>query len=152
MHKLTGQTILVTGAARRIGKEIAIALARTGANVILHYGHSNEQAEEVQKEITGLGRTAFLLQADLGNRRQTTNLISRAREFGPIYGLVNNAAVFEPVKMEQTSPEAWDRHIEINLTAPFLLCQAFSRQIPPSGEGRIVNILDWRALRPSAAL
>ena len=66
----------------------------------------------------------------------------------PLYGLVNSAAIFEPLLLEQTTLEDWEQHMAINLTAPFLLSQAFAKQIPDNGEGRIVNILDWRALRP----
>ena len=69
---------------------------------------------------------------------------------GPIYALINSAAIFEPISMQETTLADWERHIAVNLTAPFLLSQGFARQIEKNGTGRIVNILDWRALRPGA--
>ena len=68
----------------------------------------------------------------------------------PLYALVNSAAIFEPLSLADTSLSDWERHLSINLTAPFLLSQAFAAQLPEGQEGRIVNILDWRALRPGA--
>ncbi len=149
-NELKGRTILITGAARRIGRVLSLGVARAGGNVILHHGHSTDDVEKLQKEITSLGVQAYILQADLGDADQAADLLQRAGEFGPLFGLVNNAAIFEPLTLATTDLAAWERHIAINLTAPFLLCQAFARQVAPGGEGRIINILDWRALRPSA--
>jgi NAD(P)-dependent dehydrogenase (short-subunit alcohol dehydrogenase family) len=148
--KLTGKTVLITGAARRIGREFALGVARVGGNVIIHHGHSSREAKILQAEIEGLGARAYLLQADLADPQQAAELVPRAAEFGRVYGLVNNAAIFEPLTLATTDLPAWERHMAINLTAPFLLCQAFARQVPQGEEGRIVNILDWRALRPAA--
>jgi NAD(P)-dependent dehydrogenase (short-subunit alcohol dehydrogenase family) len=147
---LQGQTIMITGAARRLGRSMAVGVARAGANVIIHYGHSSEDAQTLQNEITSLGVQAFLMQADLGDEHQAADLIRRAGEYGAVFGLVNNAAIFEALTLETTDLAAWDQHMAINLTAPFLLCQAFARQVAPGQRGSIVNILDWRALRPSA--
>ena len=147
---LVDKTILVTGAARRLGRLLALACARAGADVVIHHGHSAQQALEVQKEITSFGRRARILVSDLSQAGQVSRLISQANEFSPLYGLVNSAAIFEPLSLEQTSLADWERHMAINLTAPFLLSQAFAKQIPDQAEGRIVNILDWRALRPGA--
>jgi pteridine reductase len=72
----------------------------------------------------------------------------RAREFGPISALINNAAIFEPLTWDNSSLEAWNHHLMINLTVPFLLSQAFARVPDPTGNRRIVNLLDWRAQRP----
>jgi NAD(P)-dependent dehydrogenase (short-subunit alcohol dehydrogenase family) len=150
INKLAGKTVLITGAARRIGREFAQGVAREGGNVIIHHGHSSDEAKILQSEIEGLGVRAYLLQADLADPRQAAELIPRAAEFGRVYGLVNNAAIYEPLTLTTTDLPAWERHIAINLTAPFLLSQAFARQVPQGEEGRIINILDWRALRPSA--
>lgn len=150
MDRLDGRTVLITGAARRIGQVLALSAARAGANVILHYGHSSEAAKRLQQEINDLGVQAFLLQADLEDKSQAADLLQRAGCFGPVFGLVNNAAIFESLTLATTDLAAWDRHLAINLTAPFLLCQSFARQVPPGEEGRIINILDWRALRPMA--
>jgi NAD(P)-dependent dehydrogenase (short-subunit alcohol dehydrogenase family) len=140
--------VLITGSARRIGKALAIGAAQAGWTVIIHHGHSPDEAIRTREEINALGGSAYHLQADLADQSQVTSLIKRANEFGQLYGLVNNAAIFEPLTWHTTSLESWNRHIQINLTAPFQLSQEFARQIQPGAEGRIINILDWRALRP----
>ena len=147
---LNGKTVLITGAARRIGRSLALACARAGADLIIHYGHSESQAEELRHEISGIGQRAWILQADLQDPAQATRLIEQAAALRGLYALVNNAAIFESLSVEETSLEAWERHLAINLTAPFLLSQAFARTRPSGSKGRIVNLLDWRALRPGA--
>jgi pteridine reductase len=143
---LNGKTILVTGAARRVGKIFALACASAGANVVIHHAHSDAQAEEVRDRIIELGRRAWIFKADLSESSQAANLIPLVNESTSLHGLVNSAAIFGSLSLENTSLEDWQRHMAINLTAPFLLSQAFARQ---ASEGaRIVNILDWRALRP----
>jgi NAD(P)-dependent dehydrogenase (short-subunit alcohol dehydrogenase family) len=145
---LNRKAILVTGAARRVEKIFALACARAGADVVIHHGHSEEEAEQVRAEITKLGRQAWVLQADLSDSSQAESLIPRINRSTPLHGLVNSAAIFESLALESTSLEDWERHFAINLTAPFLLSKAFANQAPDGG--RIVNILDWRALRPGA--
>jgi len=145
---LHGKTILITGAARRIGRALARAVAGAGADVIIHFGNSRGEAESVQAEIQALGRKAFLLQADLADQTQVASLMARAREFGPVYALVNNAAIFEPLTWDNSNLDDWNRHLMVNLTVPFLLSQAFARVPEPKGNRRIVNLLDWRAERP----
>jgi pteridine reductase len=86
----------------------------------------------------------------LGNPRRASQLVTRACNFGPIYALINNAAIFEPLSFQQTSLNDWDRHLTLNLTTPFLTSKAFADSLRPGEDGRIVNILDWRALRPAA--
>jgi pteridine reductase len=147
-QQLNGKTILVTGGAKRVGKIFALACARAGADVVVHHGHSAEEAHATRQEITSVGRKAWVIEADLNDPAQAGNLIPLIRESTPLYGLVNSAAVFESFTLESTSLEDWQKHLQINLTAPFLLSQAFARQAPDGG--RIVNILDWRALRPGA--
>jgi pteridine reductase len=147
---LAGKTVLVTGAARRVGRILALACASAGADVVIHHGHSESAALEVREEIAALGRRAHVVAADLGDSAQVAALIDQASELGPLYGLINSAAIFEPLRWDTTTTADWERHLAINLTAPFLLSQAFARQIPEGKEGRIVNILDWRALRPGA--
>ena len=145
---LKNKSILVTGAARRVGRIFALACARAGANVVIHHGHSEEEARSVHDEIEGLGCRAWIFKADLGDSSQVQSLIQQVTESTPLHGLVNSAAIFESLSLEQTSIKDWEKHIAINLTAPFLLSQAFARQANEGG--RIVNILDWRALRPGA--
>ncbi|MCU0489117.1 MAG: SDR family oxidoreductase [Anaerolineales bacterium] len=145
---LEGKIILVTGAARRIGRRLALAAAQAGADLVLHHGHSAVEADRLQQEILALGRQAIVVQADLEDPAQVDGIVEQAKQLGQIFGLVNNAAIFMPLDWNTTSRQAWDQHLAINLTAPFLLSQAVARQIQAGGEGRIVNILDWRALRP----
>jgi pteridine reductase len=95
-----------------------------------------------------MGCHAWVIQADLTDTYQVRGLIARINESTPLYGLVNSAAIFESLSLENTSIEDWQKHLAINLTAPFLLSQAFAKQAPDGA--RIVNILDWRALRPGA--
>ena len=145
---LGGKTILITGAALRIGRSLALAVAQAGGDVILHYGKSQKEAEDTQAEIQAAGRNAYLLQADLANPVQVAELIDRAQEHADLFALVNNAAVFELLGWEESSLEQWNQTMMVNLTAPFLLSQAFARSLEPEEQGRIVNLLDWRALRP----
>lgn len=147
---LDGKTIMITGAARRIGRSLALAVAHAGANVILHHGHSQKLAAKTRTEIKALGREAFIIAADLNDLNQASDLLYRANAYGPIFALVNSASVFDSLTMFETNLDDWQRHMNINLTAPFLLSQAFARELPENEKGKIVNILDWRALRPGA--
>jgi NAD(P)-dependent dehydrogenase (short-subunit alcohol dehydrogenase family) len=88
---LDGKTVLITGAALRIGRSLALAVAQAGGNVVLHYGKSRKDAESLQAEIEATGRKAFTLQADLADSTQAATLIERACEHSPLFGLVNNA-------------------------------------------------------------
>lgn len=145
---LEGKTILITGAARRLGRSFALACARAGADVVIHHGHSDKEADEIRVEIEKMGRRAWIFPADLSDSSQAETLIPSVSQSTPLHALVNSAAIFESLSLEATSLDEWQRHLQINLTAPFLLSQAFARQAAPGA--RIVNILDWRALRPGA--
>lgn len=147
---LTGKTILITGAALRIGRSLALAVSRAGGDVVLHYGKSRKEAESLQVEIEAAGRKAVILQADLADPVQVAGLITKAREHAALFALVNNASVFEPLGWEDTSLEQWNRTLMVNLTAPFLFSQAFARSLEPGEQGRIVNLIYWRALRPGS--
>lgn len=145
---LTNKTILITGAARRLGRAFALACARAGANIAIHHAHSQADAESLRVEITSLAKRAWVFQADLSDSTQTEELIRLVNKSTPLHFLVNSAAIFEPLSFNATTLTDWNGHLALNLTAPFLLSQAFARQ---ADEGaRIINILDWRALRPGA--
>ncbi len=146
----SGHSAIVTGAGRRLGKAFAEALADHGANVVVHYGRSAEEAKEVVDGLLSRGVQAAAVQADLANPEEAVNLVDRAEQaIGEIDLLVNNAAIFGPIKAEDASIEDWQLHLNVNLTAPFLIAQQFaiSREGRP---GSIVNLLDWRAMRPGA--
>lgn len=145
---LHDKTVLITGAARRLGRRLALACARLGAEIVIHHAHSDSDAESLRAEISGLDRQAWIFQSDFSDSTQTRNLIPLINRSTPIHYLINSAAIFESLSMESTSLDDWNRHLAINLTAPFLLTQAFARQAEAGA--RIVNILDWRALRPGA--
>lgn len=147
-ESLRDKTILITGGARRVGKIFTLACARAGANVVIHHGHSDKEAEEVREEVAALGRRAWVFKADLRDPSKTRSLIPEINESTLLHGLVNSAAIFESLSVADSSLEDWEKHMAVNLTAPFLLSQAFARQAPD--EARIVNILDWRALRPGS--
>ncbi len=144
---LTGRTILITGASRRIGKALAIAAAREGANIVVHYGKSRQEAESVAQEIRTHGVDAWILEQDLQDVSGVETLITRANQIKPIDALINNAAIFENFQPLETTTSIWQKHFDINLTAPFILSREFA--ICRNGkDGRIINILDWRGLKP----
>ncbi len=147
---LKDRLVLVTGAARRVGRAIALAIAKAGGNVIIHYRLSAQAAESTKNDVIALGRQAWTVQADLTKPGDISQLISAATQAGVLTGLVNNAAVYERMTPTQTSLQEWDKHLAVNLTAPFLLAQAFSNLVPDGQRGSIVNILDWRGSRPGA--
>ena len=147
---LDKKIVLVTGAAKRIGHALAYACARAGADIIIHYDHSKKEAAETRDEIISLGRRSWIKAADLSQPADLSDLILEVGKIGTIYTLINSAAIFEPITMQETTLADWEKHLAVNLTAPFLLSQGFARQIEKNGTGRIVNILDWRALRPGA--
>jgi len=138
-------TVLVTGAAHRIGRAIALGFARDGWSVLVHYLGSEGPAGDVVREIEAAGGRAKAIRADLGLERETADLVSRAVAMaGPLGCLVNNASVFERDDALDATRESWDAHIETNLRAPFVLTQGFARQLPPGREGNVINILDQR--------
>lgn len=145
--KLKGKNVLITGAAVRLGAVMARSVAAEGGNVLIHYNGSRAEAEALQAELQQEGANAHLLQADLGDLQQASQLIERASQHGPLFALVNSASVFEDINLRTTELADWQRHLDINLTAPFLLSQAFWKAAGKQ-PGRIINLLDWRALRP----
>jgi NAD(P)-dependent dehydrogenase (short-subunit alcohol dehydrogenase family) len=145
---LAGKTVLITGGARRIGRHLALTAARAGANIVVHHAHSPIEAQEVCTQARQWGVNARTLTADLNDLGQVSALISAALCFGPLDIIINNAAIFEPRKLLDTTLNDWLKHLNTNLTAPFLISRDFASSLPEGKEGRIVNILDWRALRP----
>lgn len=145
---LDNKSILITGAARRLGKAIAIAAAQQGANILLHYHTSKKEVEATAESIRSFGRKAWTLQADLSDVSSVQQLYETALSLTPVSCLVNNASIFNNVGFSDTSLQDWDDHLRINLTAPFLLTQLFASTYSLVETGRVVNMLDWRALRP----
>jgi NAD(P)-dependent dehydrogenase (short-subunit alcohol dehydrogenase family) len=148
-YNLHGHAVLVTGAARRLGEAFARALAGAGCDVCLHFGST--PADRLAAELSqSQGIRAVAIQTDLGDPQAAASLVDRAAEaLGAIDLLVNSASIFEAATFAATDLDAWQRHLAVNLTAPFLLSQAFAR-LRAGRPGAIVNLLDWRALRPGA--
>lgn len=138
-------TALVTGAARRIGRAIALHLAQSGWNIAVHHHRSASDADTLVAMIAGMGRRSAAIAADLASEAETSTLLDRTRAaVGPVTALINNASIFENDRIETLTRASWDRHMEINLRAPLVLTQAFARQLPAAAPGSVVNILDQR--------
>jgi len=136
---------LVTGAGKRIGRAIALALAEDGYDVAVHYGHSRAEADEVVAEIAAKGRRGVALGADLAHEAETQKLVgAAAKALGPLTCLVNNASCFERDEALSVTRASWDAHLETNLRAPFVLMQEFARQLPANCHGAVVNLVDER--------
>lgn len=146
---LRGRTALITGAARRVGRRLALALAAAGARVIIHYRQSEDEATALAGEIAAADGQAALVAGDLTDPQVTENLIARAAEpFGPLDILVNNASLFAPGDVLTTTLTEWRRYQAIHAEAPFILSRDLARQLPAGRDGAIVNLNDWRAGRP----
>src|SRR6266702_2688054 len=144
------KNVLVTGAAKRLGRAIALDLGAHGWNVAIHYNTSEEDADSAAQAVRAFGAEAASLQCDLSKESETATLVDRAaKEIGPLTALINSASLFENDDWQTASRKTWDDHIETNLRAPLLLSQLFARQIPDDAHGNIINIIDQRVLKPT---
>ena len=144
------RTVLVTGAAKRLGRAITLDLAQHGWSVAIHYNSSEKEARATCADAAASGVKVALLKADLAREDDTAALVGRAvAELGPLGALVNSASLFENDDWSNVSRASWDAHMETNLRAPFVLSQAFARQLPREASGSIVNIIDQRVLKPT---
>ena len=140
---------LITGAARRIGRALAEALAAEGWALALHYRGSAQEAEALAQSIIAGGGHAVALQADLNQENEVAGLVERAvTALGPVGLLINNASHFERDTVASTTRASWDAHLEPNLRAPFVLTQAFARLLPANEGGLVINMLDQRVVDP----
>ncbi|MDH3582321.1 MAG: SDR family oxidoreductase [Hyphomicrobiales bacterium] len=138
-------TVLITGAAKRIGRAIAVDMARHGWAVAIHYNTSAKAAKEAVEEIRDNGGSAAALQADLEDLDAVRNLLPACAEaLETPRCLINNASLFEQDGVSSLSPDSFHRHMRINLRAPVFLAQAFAANLVPPAEGTIINILDQR--------
>ncbi|MDB5733397.1 MAG: Short-chain dehydrogenase [Alphaproteobacteria bacterium] len=144
------KNVLVTGAAKRLGRAIALDLATAGWNVAIHYHGSTDEAESAAVEARAKGVKAAALKSDLSKEDQTATLVGRAAAaIGPLTALVNSASLFENDDWQSASRQSWDDHIETNLRSPLVLSQAFGKQLPDGEQGNIINIVDQRVLKPT---
>jgi NAD(P)-dependent dehydrogenase (short-subunit alcohol dehydrogenase family) len=152
-------TALVTGAAVRLGRAMALALAEDGWDIAVHYAGSEAEAEATAAEIRALGRRAERFRADLLDEDQVAGLVPRVEgEMGAPTLLVNNASIFEHDTLSSATRAGWDRHMMLNLRAPFVLTQAVAARAPdpvsdargePVAQAHIVNLIDQRVLKPT---
>ena len=137
----SGKVALVTGAAKRIGRSVALRLATEGADVVVNYANSAAEAQSVVAEIQALGRRAIAIQADVSRRTDVAKLFAAAeKEFGRLDVLVNNAGTFFPVKFEQLTDEQWDRALNTNVRSQYLCAQAAAPLMKRQGRGHIINL------------
>jgi NAD(P)-dependent dehydrogenase (short-subunit alcohol dehydrogenase family) len=140
---------LVTGGARRNGRALARRLAEAGYAVAVHHRDALDDAESLVRESEAAGGRAAIVQADLADEAQTSRLVAAAAEaVGPLTLLVNNASLFRDDRCGGLSRESWDGHMEANLRAPLVLCEAFAAQAP-AGDPSIINLLDQRVWKPN---
>jgi 3-oxoacyl-[acyl-carrier protein] reductase/pteridine reductase len=147
---LTGKTALVTGAAKRIGRAIALALAANGANVAITYLGSQSESEETVRSIAALDVDAFAVRCDLRDPLSIEQTVAAvADEFGQIDLLVNNAGIFASEALENISAEQWDAMFTTNTRAPFLVAKAAYPHLR-AAKGRIINIGSLGGIHPWA--
>jgi NAD(P)-dependent dehydrogenase (short-subunit alcohol dehydrogenase family) len=137
-----GKTVLITGAAQRIGRHLSIELAQLGYNIIVHYHTSHDEAQQLVRELQSMGVQALAVSANLMVEEEVQGVFPTIqKQFGPVDILINNASTFTYDGVDTVTRESWDHHMEANLRAPFILSQQFARQV---NEGCIINILDQR--------
>lgn len=144
-----GQVALVTGGAKRIGRAIALELAKHGFDLAIHCNASAAEAEETAKMVRAAGRRAAVLQASLNDAAAAAALPGRVVEvLGRLDILVNNAATFEPMSLDDFTPAAWNDTLAVNLTAPMILAHAAFPLLSAHEHGRIINLVDICVDRP----
>ncbi|PWB46113.1 MAG: hypothetical protein C3F12_08625 [Candidatus Methylomirabilota bacterium] len=149
--ELYGRVALVTGAARRVGRAIALALAGRGADVVIHYKSSADEANEVVQAVERLGRRASTIQADLAESDQVEMLADCAvKAFGKIDVLVNSAAIFRRTPLDRLTVGEWEQFLRVNVTGPFFLTRRLGLLMRQQGSGKIINIADVAGIRPWA--
>lgn len=141
----TASTALITGSARRIGRAIALDLARDGWQVCIHYRRSAGEAEALVEEIRSTGGTAAAVAADLASEADVEQLIAQCSAvLGPPVCLINNASEFLVDTVASVTPETWDTHLDINLKAPVFLARSLFLNLPEGATGNVINIIDQR--------
>ncbi len=145
MNPTSRKTALVTGGAKRLGREIALGLARDGWDIAVHYRGSEAEARATVSDIVALGRRAVALQCELSDEQQTRELVARAIEqLGSLACVVNSASLFEYDDARSFGRAALDRHMHCNLAAPLLLAQALHASTPDGEQSVVINLLDQK--------
>lgn len=147
--QLEGRTALVTGGAHRVGRALSLALAGAGADVVVNYRSSADEARRTVADIETLGRRSIAVQADVSSAADIRRLVEETQDaFGRLDVLVNNASLFESTPFLEIQEVEWDRVHAVNLKGPFLLTQAAAPLLRSEGGGLVVNISDLSGLRP----
>ncbi len=151
---LQGKTVLITGAAKRLGRETALLLARRGASVIIHCNRSLREAQALQKEIKVLGCEAWVFRQEFDLKQGRVEAAVRAlaaktsKDCPPVDILINNASIFYPTPLEKVSEKDWDAFQTVNLKVPFFLAREFGLRMKKRKQGKIINFVDWTGWRP----
>ena len=148
--RVKNKRILITGAAKRIGRILSLLIAREGGEVIIHHNNSFAEAKSLQNEIQDLGQTVLIYQADFSDMQSTRQFINNVFDSNEIDAVINNASIFSNLDWTTTKIEDWRKHQSVNLETPFLISQAYANSLKKGNKGKIINMLDWRALKPGA--
>lgn len=153
--QLQGANVLITGAAKRIGRQIALTLAAQGASILIHYNRSQREALTLKKEINRLGQEAFLLKSDFSSSKSLSaeikRFVKKAYQLVPrVDVLVNNASVFYPVDFEKITEKDWDDHLTVNLKVPFFLSQQIGLKMVREKRGKIIQLADEAGFHPAS--
>lgn len=140
---ISGKKALITGGGERVGKGVALALAKAGSDLLLHYNRSADAAAATSTEAEALGAKVELRQADLADPASVDEIVSDPADI-----LVNSAAGFPEDSLLDLTPEAWAHTLAVNLTSMIFLTQAFARVLPAGRAGVVINMTDWKTQRP----
>ena len=147
--EIRGKTALITGGAKRVGRVIALELAKKGAHILLHYRGSEKEAKETASEIKALGVPCSLLQADLAKASDIAKMVAEIDKTAKkVDILVNSASLYYKTPLETVSEKDWDSFLDANLKGPALLATEIGRRMAKKDGGKIVNIVDWSGFRP----
>jgi len=149
---LQGKTVLITGAARRIGRAISLSLAKKGAHLVLHCHKSKEDLRTLKREIEALGARAYWVSADLSSS-MTISMVNKLlsdiyRQTPQIDVLINNASAYYPTKLAGMNDKNWQQLITLNLKAPFFLANEIGKRMLKRKLGKIINLVDANVGRP----
>ncbi len=137
--------VLITGAAKRIGRALALDFAHAGWDVAIHYHSSSDDAKTLVSEIEALGQRAIAVPCNLSDLTAVAQLLPHCREqLGQISCLINNASEFRFDSITDLTPESWDLHLNINLKAPVFLAQSLVHNLPADITGNVINVIDQR--------
>lgn len=146
--ELQGKTALVTGGGIRLGRAFALAMAKEGANILVHYNNSQEPAEETAELVREQGVQAFTISADFNNMEAVERVFPQTNQFfNHVDILINSAAIYLKGTGLETDRDTWEKQFRINLQAPFILIKTFAQQLPENMRGRVLNIADAQILQ-----